>query len=52
MDVSLASGENILSKVEYESDYIMKEPFSLILNFVWLFCAMILEKFELNGKHH
>lgn len=22
MDVSLASGENILSKVEYESDYI------------------------------
>lgn len=46
MDVSLASGENILSKVEYESDYILRETFSLILNFVWLFCAMILEKFE------
>lgn len=46
MDVSLASCENILSKVEYESDYIPRETFSLILNFVWLFCAMILEKFE------
>lgn len=46
MDVSLASDENTVSKVEYESDYILRETFSLILNFVWLFCAMILEKFE------
>lgn len=46
MDVSLASDENTVSKVEYESDYVMKETFSLNLNFVWLFCAMILEKFE------
>lgn len=44
MDVSLASDENTVSKVEYESDYVMKETFSLNLNFVWLFCATILEK--------
>lgn len=34
MDVSLASDENTVSKVEYESDYVMKETFSLNLNFV------------------
>lgn len=44
MDVSLASDENTVSKVEYESDYVMKETFSLNLNFVWLFCPTILEK--------
>lgn len=37
MEVSIASCENILSKVEYDNDNIVKETFSLILNFVWEF---------------
>lgn len=46
MDVLFVFGENIFFKVEYESDYILREIFLLIFNFVWLFGVMILEKFE------
>lgn len=35
MVVSIASCENSVSKVEYDNDNIVKETFSLILNFVW-----------------
>lgn len=46
MDVLFVFGENIVFKVEYESDYVMKEIFLLNFNFVWLFCVMILEKLQ------
>lgn len=35
MEVLIASCENSVSKVECDNDTIVKETFSLILNFVW-----------------